>query len=205
MYSDDCRYDDNTFAANGSGVAVMYTKRVTMRRNRFENNRGAAAYGLLLKEIADARLEHNVFLGNTTALVADGADRVIAHDNAFVNNGRAVRLDASTGGGRFTNNVFEGNTFDVTTNSRTPSTVFAGNQWDAYRGYDLNRDGVGDVPHHPVRLFSVIVEHHPPALILMRGAFVELLDAAERVLPSLTPGAFADSTPVVRRAARAVR
>ena len=29
-----------------SGVAVMYTKAVEMRGNRFEDNRGAAAYGL---------------------------------------------------------------------------------------------------------------------------------------------------------------
>jgi nitrous oxidase accessory protein len=138
--------------------------------------------------------------------VADGANRLAAEDNEFSNNGWAVRLDASTDGGRFTRNVFSGNTFDVTTNSRAPSTVFAGNSWDAYRGYDLDHDGVGDVPHHPVRLFSVIVEHHPPAMILMRGAFVELLDAAERVLPSLTPEAFADSTPIMRRpAARKIR
>jgi nitrous oxidase accessory protein len=108
-------------------------------------------------------------------------------------------LDASTDGGRFTRNEFTGNSFDVTTNSRSPSTVFAGNHWDAYRGYDLNRDGVGDVPHRPVRLFSLIVEHHPPALILMRGAFVELLDVVERVLPTLTPETVVDASPVMRR------
>jgi nitrous oxidase accessory protein len=199
MYSDDCAYTSNVFRRNGSGVAVMYTKRVQMTDNRFENNRGAAAYGLLLKEIDDARLEGNTFAGNTTGLVADGANRLVAERNAFTSNGVAVRLDASTDGGRFTRNEFTGNSFDVTTNSRSPSTVFAGNHWDAYRGYDLNRDGVGDVPHRPVRLFSLIVEHHPPALILMRGAFVELLDVVERVLPTLTPETVVDASPVMRR------
>jgi len=199
MYSDDCRYTSNLFERNGSGVAVMYTKRVAMIGNRFENNRGAAAYGLLLKEIADARLERNTFSRNTTGLVADGANRLVAEGNEFTNNGWALKLDASTDGGRFTRNEFSGNSFDVTTNSRSPSTVFAGNHWDAYRGYDLNRDGIGDVPHRPVRLFSLIVEHHPPALILMRGAFVELLDVAERVLPTLTPETVIDASPAMRR------
>ena len=199
MYSDDCRYTTNVFERNGSGVAVMYTKRVQMAGNRFEGNLGAAAYGLLLKEISDARLERNIFVHNTTGLVADGANRLIAEENEFRGNGWAVRLDASTDGGRFVKNEFAGNTFDVTTNSRAPSTVFAGNHWDAYRGYDLNHDGVGDVPHRPVRLFSVIVEHHPPAMILMRGAFVELLDAAERVLPTLTPETVVDASPAMRR------
>src|SRR6476620_10004449 len=46
MYTDDCRYVANTFRHNGSGVAVMYTKRVAMIDNRFEDNWGSASYGL---------------------------------------------------------------------------------------------------------------------------------------------------------------
>jgi nitrous oxidase accessory protein len=198
MYSDGCRYVGNTFRHNGSGVAVMYTKGVAMTGNRFEDNRGAASYGLLLKEISDARLEHNVFAHNTTALLADGANRIIATGNEFTGNGWAVRLDASTVDGRFERNNFAGNSFDIATNSRSPSTTFAGNYWDDYRGYDLDRDGTGDVPHHPVRLFSVIVEQRPASLILMRSTFTTLLDAAERVIPSLTPETLVDRTPSMR-------
>lgn len=198
MYSDGCRYVENTFRHNGSGVAVMYTKGVEMVGNRFEDNWGAAAYGLLLKEISDARLEHNVFVRNTVGLLADGANRIAATGNDFIANGWAVRLDASTIGGRFERNNFAGNSFDVATNSRSLSTTFAGNYWDEYRGYDLDRDGVGDVPHRPVRLFSVVVEQRPASLILMRSTFTTLLDVAERVLPSLTPETLADATPAMR-------
>jgi nitrous oxidase accessory protein len=197
MYSDDCRYVNNVFRHNGSGVAVMYTKRVAMIGNRFEDNWGAAAYGLLLKEVSDARLEHNGFRHNTTGLVADGANRIVARRNDFTANGWALELQASTVGGEFVANNFRANSFDVATNSRTPSTKFTGNYWDGYRGYDLDRDGVGDVPHRPVRLFSLLVAHDQPALLLMRSAFVELLDAAERVLPSLTPETVVDLTPAM--------
>jgi len=199
MYSDDCRYVQNVFRNNGSGVAVMYTNRVQMIGNRFEDNWGSAAYGLLLKEIADARLERNVFAHNTTGLLADGANRIIAHHNDFVGNGWALKLEASTVDGRFEQNNFLENSFDVSTNSRSPSTTFANNYWDTYRGYDLNRDGVGDVPHRPVRLFSMLVAHNAPALILMHSAFVELLDGAERLIPTLTPDALVDATPIMRR------
>jgi len=199
MYSDDCRYTNNIFRKNGSGVAVMFTKRVEMVGNRFEDNWGPAAYGLLLKEISDSRLESNRFLHNTTGLLADGANRLVAIHNEFVNNGWAVKLDASTLDGRFEHNDFLGNSFDVASNSRSPTTTFAGNYWDGYRGYDLDRNGVGDVPHRPVRLFSLLVEHHPPALILMRSAFADLLDGAERIIPSLTPETLVDSTPAMRR------
>ncbi|HEY9515700.1 MAG TPA: NosD domain-containing protein, partial [Gemmatimonadaceae bacterium] len=91
MYSDDCQYRDNVFRHNGSGVAVMYTRRVEMTGNRFEQNWGGAAYGLLLKEITDSRLEHNVFERNTTALLADGANRLVVDRNDFNGNGWAVR------------------------------------------------------------------------------------------------------------------
>ena len=98
-----------------------------------------------------------------------------------------------------THNNFVANTFDIAANSREPSTVLAGNYWDAYRGYDLDRNGVGDVPFRPVRLFSMIVERHEPALILLRSAFVQLLDAAERVIPAMTPTTLADASPSMRR------
>ena len=198
MYSDGCRYVGNTFRHNGSGVAVMYTKNVVMTDNRFEDNWGPAAYGLLLKEISDPRLERNVFDHNTTGLVADGANRIVATGNEFRNNGWAVRLQASTVDGRFERNDFFGNTFDVATNSRSPSTTFAGNFWDDYRGYDLDHDGTGDVPHRPVRLFSMIVERQPASLVLLRSTFSTLLDAAERVLPSLTPDVLIDARPAMK-------
>jgi nitrous oxidase accessory protein len=198
MYSDSCDYENNTFRHNGAGVAVMYSHGVRMVENRFEGNRGSAAYGLLLKEIADSRLERNYFLDNTAGLVADGATRLIAKHNQFVNNGWALRLQASTEDAQFTGNDFAGNTFDVSTNSRSSSSTFRGNYWSAYDGYDRNHDGTGDVPYSPVRLASVVVAQTEPALILLRSNFLYLLDAAERVIPALTPETLVDSTPAMR-------
>lgn len=199
MYSNDCRYTDNVFRDNGSGVAVMYTKNVTMIGNRFEQNWGGAAYGLLLKEISDSRLENNVFERNTTGLLADGANRLHAERNQFIANGWALKLEASTQDGRFTRNDFIANTFDVVTNNRHATSTFADNYWDSYEGYDLDHDGVGDVPHWPVRLFSLVTARREPALVLLRSAFVELLDAAERVLPVLTPESVNDPRPAMHR------
>lgn len=200
MYSDDCRYLNNTFRQNGSGVAVMFTHRVEMTGNRFEGNWGGAAYGLLLKEISDSKLERNIFYRNTTGLVADGANRIKAIGNQFIDNGWAVKLEASTQDGRFSGNDFIGNTFDVSANNSETTTTFANNYWDNYRGYDLNHDGLGDVPYRPVKLFSVVVAQNAPAIILLRSTFVRLLDSAESIIPALTPEALADNSPLMRRA-----
>jgi nitrous oxidase accessory protein len=199
MRSDSCSYTGNRFRENGAGVAVMYSRGVTITDNRFERNWGSAAYGLLLKEISDGTVRNNRFTGNTVGLYLEDSNRNRVTGNLFQGNGWAVKVLANATDNRFEGNSFAGNTFDVATNSRTASSSFDGNFWDQYSGYDLDRDGVGDVPYRPVRLFSLVVEQHEPALILLRSPFVDLLEAAERLMPILTPDALSDRRPLMAR------
>jgi nitrous oxidase accessory protein len=198
MFSDSCRYEDNIFRDNNSGVAVMYSRGIIIRGNTFERSRGAAAYGLLLKEILGGEIAGNTFVLNSTGLYLEGSAHLAVHDNDFLQNGWAVKVLADADDDHFTGNRFSGNSFDVSTNSTATTCTFDGNWWDAYRGYDLDRDGVGDVPFYPVRLFALVVEQHPPALVLLRSPIVGLLDAAERVMPVLTPAAIVDHYPLMR-------
>ena len=195
MFSNDCEYSSNIFESNGAGVAVMYSKGVSMRDNQFEQNWGPAAFGLLLKEISDSRIERNRFAQNSVGLSAEGTNRLTVAHNDFERNGWAVLVMADAVETTFLNNQFSGNAFDVGTNSVNSATRFSGNYWDRYRGYDLDRDGTGDVPFAPVRLFGLVVQQHPPALILLHSFFTRLLDLAERALPVLTPPATVDSLP----------
>lgn len=199
MFSDRCKYLDNVFRRNNAGVAVMYTKNVEMLDNRFEHNWGSAAYGLLLKDITDSVIRSNRFVTNTVGLYAEGANRIDVEANVFEDNGWAVKVMANCIDSRFIGNDFLGNTFDVTTNGRTTRSTFARNYWDHYEGYDLDRDGFGDVPFRPVRLFSLMVEQNEPALILQESLLVRVLDTMERVIPGLTPAALVDERPRMRR------
>jgi nitrous oxidase accessory protein len=202
MFSDDCTYEGNTFQENESGVAVMYTRRVHMVGNTFAKNWGGAAYGLLLKEISDSEIRDNRFVENTVGLYLEGANRNRVSRNLFESNGWGLRVLASAQENTINENSFIGNSFDVGTNSRQNYSTFSGNYWDRYRGYDLDRDGFGDVPFAPVRLFALVVEQTPPALILLRSPMVDLLDFAERVMPVLTPQTLVDQRPRMRDWAR---
>ena len=198
MFSHRCEYRDNRFLDNGAGVAVMYTRNMLMQGNTFADNWGAASYGLLLKEIRDSRILGNSFRENTVGMYLEGSARNEVTGNTFEANGWAVRVLADAEGNRFSRNVFLRNSFDVSTNSRSNVSTFHGNFWDHYEGYDLDHDGFGDVPFHPVRLFSLLVAQHEPSLILLRSFFVDLLDAAERVMPVLTPETLRDDQPLMR-------
>lgn len=200
MFSDRCEYSDNVFRTNGAGIAIMYTKHVTMSNNLFERNRGGAAFGLLLKDITDSELTGNRFIENSVGIMAEGVNRTRVEGNTFARNGWAIKLMANSEANVFTANRFDGNTFDVATNSRHNFSTFEANWWDRYRGYDLDGDGHGDVPFRPVRLFSLLVERNAPSLVLLRSIFVTLLDLAERVAPVLTPATLIDERPLMRRA-----
>ncbi len=199
MFSNSCQYTRNIFRENGAGVAVMYTKAVVMTENHFEQNLGPASYGLLLKEIRDSHIEHNFFEHNSVGLYAESSNRIAVQQNIFKENGWAVKIMANSMDNRFTCNDFIGNAFDVATNSRQNFNTFDANYWHRYRGYDLDGDGTGDIPFRPVRLYSLIVENEHTALVLLKSIFVDLLDLAESVFPSIVPETLIDNNPKMKR------
>jgi nitrous oxidase accessory protein len=198
MYSNDDVYLNNTFRDNGAGVAVMYSKKVTMQFNHFEQNWGPSAYGILLKDISDSHISNNSFYKNTVGLHMEGTSRIEIEKNIFKENGWAMKVQASCNDNNFHHNNFYGNTFDMATNGTMVLNKFFNNYWDKYDGYDLNKDGIGDVPYHPMNMYSMIVEENPNALILLRSFTVQLLDKAEKVMPGLTPENLIDDKPAIK-------
>jgi nitrous oxidase accessory protein len=143
MFSNDDMYVNNVFRSNGSGVSVMYSNRIKMFSNYFEENWGDAAHGILLKEISDGYMEGNYFTKNTSAIYMEGANRIYMKRNIFENNGWALKIQASCVDVVLEYNNFIGNTFDVGTNGSLVLNRFKNNYWDKYEGYDLNKDKIG--------------------------------------------------------------
>lgn len=200
MFSDDDMYVNNVFRNNGSGVSVMYSNRIKMFSNYFEENWGDASHGILLKEISDGFMEGNYFNRNTSGIYMEGANRIYMKRNVFENNGWALKIQASCSDVVLELNNFIGNTFDVGTNGSLVLNRFNNNYWDKYEGYDLNKDKIGDIPYRPVSMYSMIVEKYPPAMILFRSFITTLLDKTEKLIPSLTPENLKDSAPMMKRA-----
>jgi len=199
MFSDSCVYDGNRFEQNGAGVAVMYTKNVIMKKNEFLFNWGSASYGILLKEISDSRIEKNIFSENSTGIYMEGCTRVTIESNNFFKNGWAIKLMANSMDNIFHNNNFITNSFDIATNSRQNFNTFEKNYWSNYNGYDLDKDGYGDVPFRPVTMFSMMIQDQPASLILLHSIFIGILNVAESIIPAITPEALTDPNPRMRK------
>lgn len=198
MFSHNNEYRKNTFVENGAGVAVMYTTGVKMIDNVFDKNWGSSAYGLLLKDIRDSYVIGNQFLSNSVGIHMEGSSRIEFKSNTFYQNGYAIKLQASCDDNTFTKNNFSANTFDMATNGTLVLNTVNSNYWDRYEGYDLNKDHVGDVPYHPVSMYSMVVEQMPTAVLLWRSFLVLLMDRAEKAIPAITPENLKDNTPSMK-------
>jgi len=199
MFSNDDAYLDNIFESNGAGVAVMFSKRIKMYRNLFKKNWGAASYGLLLKEINDAELKNNIFEDNTIGIHADGTNRILFTENDFLNNGYAIKVLGACYNNTFSKNNFLSNSFDLAYSGNINENIFDQNYWSSYTGYDLDKNGIGDVPYRPVKLFSYLVNKTPEAIILLRSLFIDIIDFSEKVSPIFTPADLVDSNPQMKK------
>ena len=198
MFSNHDKYNNNIFMNNGAGVAVMFSNNIQMRKNTFTDNWGGSSYGLLLKEIYDAEIENNEFVRNSIGIRVEGSSRVNYIHNEFLSNGWAIKIAGGCYDNIISSNNFISNSFDLSLESAVNNNVLNGNYWSGYSGYDLDKDGIGDVPHRPVELFNYIVTKTPEATVLLRSLFLDLINLSERVTPIFTPENVYDNSPKMK-------
>ena len=128
----------------------------------------------------------------------EGASRIDMYRNKFLRNGWGLKIQASCMDIKLSYNNFIGNSFDVGTNGSLVLNDFEHNYWDKYDGYDLKKDGLGDIPYRPVSLYSMIMEKNPVAMILFRSLIAGLMDKSEKMIPSLTPENLKDPHPLMK-------
>lgn len=198
MFSNHNEYRNNIFKNNGAGVAVMFSKFIKMTHNTFAENWGTASYGLLLKEIYDAEIENNIFQENTIGINVEGSTRINYVKNNFRSNGWAIKIAGACYTNKFYQNNFLNNSFDISYNSKLNDNEFKTNYWSSYTGYDLDKNGFGDIPYRPVKLFSYVVNKTPETIVLLRSLFVDIINFSEKVSPVFTPDNLMDSSPLMK-------
>ncbi|PTX96699.1 NosD domain-containing protein [Opitutus sp. ER46] len=200
MYSDDNTFEENEFSENAAGAALMFSRRLVLRANRFLSNRSQRAYGLLLQGIDDTRIEDNVISGNTLGLFAENGNGNTFRGNRITANYVGLRVSDSTATSSFFENTFAGNIHPVETTGENGANLWAvagrGNHWDGAETLDLNHDGVADIPHFEPDLFGTSRRAFPAIGLLSTSPGERLLRwiQSRLALPGL-PG-IADPKPL---------
>jgi nitrous oxidase accessory protein len=194
MYSHDNRIAGNRFAGNVTGLFVMYSRRVEVVDNVFADSRGAAGIGLGLKESGDVAVRGNLFAHNHVGLYVDASplwpeDRNAVEGNRFLLNGTAVSFLGRAAGNAFRGNLLRDSRVqvEVAGGGDALGAEWRGNAFDDYAGYDLDGDGVGDLPYELRSPTSDLIAARP-ALAFFRGTpALALTEAMGRIVPLFEP------------------
>lgn len=202
MYSNDNVFEDNVFENSIAGAAIMYSTRIQLRRNRFVHNRGFSSFGILFQDSTAIVAEQNIIADNGSGIFAESLRGSTLRRNLISGNDAAVEMFASAEGNEFTGNNFIANLTPIhiigSTTSTRWSTRGRGNYWSEYDGYDLDGDGVGDVPFHIRNLYEKLESNHPRLRVYFQSPAAQALVAAERAFPIMRSASETDEHPLMR-------
>lgn len=201
MYSQDGRLISSVFTRNVAGCALMFSNGLELVGNSFVHNRGPRTYGLLLNSCSGGAFRDNRIVDNTIGVFMDNSNRNRLEANLIQDNGWGLLLFSSCAGNVLTRNTFLNNDYPVSLDMRRTDNRFddgtRGNYWSRNAPYDLDGDGISDVPYSPVSAFAFLSKQYPDLAILAASPAVTALTMAERVFPALRPSAAVDRFPLV--------
>ena len=178
MYSDENQFHGNVFRNNAAGAALMSSHDIVLRDNQFLANRSHRSYGVLLQTVESSLLERNRISGNTVGVFFESGHGNRLLDNQIDHNHIGIHASDSSDGNLFAGNRFIGNVHTVETTGGNLTSQWSidgrGNYWDGAVTLDLNRDGIGDLPHRELDLFGSL-RRDLPVIGLLGGSPAERL------------------------------
>lgn len=202
MYSNDNIFEDNVFEHNVAGAAIMYSHHIQFRRNAFLHNRGFSSFGILFQDSQDCLAEQNLIVDNVTGIFMEALRNSRFHRNLIAANDTSIEVFASSENNEFTRNNFVGNLSPIRVIGKTSNSRWddgsAGNYWSEYGGYDLNEDGIGDVPFRIQNLFEHLEGNRPRLRIYLASPASHALAAAEQSFPLIPGSREFDRHPLMR-------
>ncbi len=194
MYSKNVMFAGNYMRDNLLGLALMYSKVLVVRNNTvLEQRRGSSPFGFLLKDVDNLTMEDNLIEANEIGIFAEGismefGSSSIIQRNTIAGNmcGLSVQSDASFA---FVDNIMMENMTDVRkqTDHVNKQTTWnkngRGNYWSGYRGYDKNRDGIGDLAYRVDAIDELDYSADSPAQALLYTPGYLVVESAIKMFP----------------------
>ncbi|MEM2367995.1 MAG: NosD domain-containing protein [Candidatus Bathyarchaeia archaeon] len=139
--------NDNIIISNNIGIKVEYSSGNQICRNIISSNN----IGIQMFSASGNKIYRNTFANNYFGIdiYYNSLDNTI-YENTFQQNSYGVRISYNSNNNVFYYNNFIVNTKDVYAEQTTNVWSYdgKGNYWDKYEGDDLNKDGIGDIPHN---------------------------------------------------------
>ena len=202
MYADSNQFLYNKFYDNVAGAAIMYSTGILMRHNAFIHNRGFASYGILFQDCHGMLADSNAISDNVTGLFFEASTDNIFRHNIIARNDVALQMFQNSTNNTFTENNFIDNLSPVTIVGKRTGSQWnrdgVGNYWSNYDGYDLDGDGIGDVPMKIQNVFNYLEGSYPSVRLYLYSPSSQALAFAAKAFPIVSINQELDSHPLIK-------
>ncbi|RPJ85450.1 MAG: nitrous oxide reductase family maturation protein NosD [Acidobacteria bacterium] len=202
MFSDRNSFEDNVFSHGIAGAAIMYSSDIQFRHNAFIHNRGFSSFGILFQDCERCVAERNLIVDNATGIFMEALITSVFRNNVIGENDVALQMFSSAEGNLFAGNNFIQNLSPlqlIGTSTTTRWTELGkGNYWSNYSGYDLDANGIGDIPHKIQNVFEYMEGNHPRLRLFLESPAAQAIATAERIVPLVHAPSVSDTCPLMR-------
>ena len=202
MYSDNNSFLNNIFTGNIAGAAVMYSDGIVIRGNRFLHNRGFSSFGILFQDCSGLEVDSNLIADNVIGMFFEATRNSRIENNIIAGNDVALQMfQNSTGNSIYNNNFIDNCNPLIIVGKRTGSSWNVqgrGNYWSAYKGYDLDEDGVGDIPMKIHNVFEYIEGRYPLIRLYLYSPASQALALATEAFPIFDLNEEEDNFPLMK-------
>lgn len=212
MYTKNETLQGNISSHNVGGMALMSSSYMRVSDNHLFNN---SSYGILFNYATYSDIRGNdihditgelgrdnqvVFGAEGKALFVYNSEFNKIHDNRLADSPIGIHITAGSQDNQVYANAFINNRTQVKYVQNVAdewSLDGKGNYWSNYLGWDLDGDGIGDVPYRPNDGVDVLFWKYPSAGVLMSSPAILLLRYVQRAFPVFTPPSVQDSHPLM--------
>jgi nitrous oxidase accessory protein len=202
MSSNDNRFEDNQFYDSVAGAAIMYSRNIEFRRNVFRHNRGFSSFGILFQDSENCTAEQNAFVDNAVGIFMEALHASTFRRNLIAANDTAIQAFSSASGNTFVENNFIQNLSPISLVGRTSASQWSetgkGNYWSDYTGYDLDENGIGDVPFKIQNVFERMEGDYPRLRLYLFSPASQALAFSEKIVPLIRGSDEYDRFPLTR-------
>lgn len=185
--------EGNDLQYNATGLTILNSDGIVIRRNRIAHAMDASGAGVALKESSAALIHDNEIVHCAVGIMADSPlhslNRISIIGNRLSHNITGITFYGERGGHLIYHNRFEHNLWQASVggDEKNDLNVWYSNYWDDYEGFDRNADGIGDTPYEIRAYADRIWMDTPMARFFRNSPVLELLDFLERLAPFSSP------------------
>jgi nitrous oxidase accessory protein len=202
MYADSNIFLRNVFYDNVAGAAVMYSKDIVMRHNVFLKNRGFASFGILFQDCHGLSADSNVIADNVVGMFFEGSFGNSFHHNIIAQNDVALEMFQNSVDNTFSENNFVDNLSPLVLVGKKSGSQWTmggrGNYWSTYDGYDIDGDGIGDIPMKIENVFQYLEGRNANVRLYLYSPASQALGLAAKAFPVMAISMEADRAPLIR-------